>query len=204
MMNVCALDCRRRPADSIDAILTIVIAARFSFAIHRHRATPSETHAFTHHPLERSVTLGGRVSLRARARMNERIASSRSKPRTPLPPHRARNTHHSDHSHNASSPPRAQRNAIKTNAPAHTCPNDAYSVLGSTLARVLTLAHLLVVETVTRETVAGRRSNPRGGTTVTARGVAAVTVVIIVADRSLDRGRAPRSSASGPERRDRR
>ena len=31
--------------------------------------------------------------------------------------------------------------------PAHTCPNDAYSVLGSTLARVLTPAPLLV-ETV--------------------------------------------------------
>ncbi len=102
--------------------------------------------------------------------------------------HRARNTHHSDDSHNASSPPRTQRNAIKTNAPAHTCPNDAYSVLGSTLARVLTLAHLLVAETVTRlETEASRRSHPREGTTVTARGVAAVTVVIIVADRSIGR-----------------
>jgi len=72
--------------------------------------------------------------------------------------------------------------------------------LGSTLARVLTLAPLLVVFAETRETEAGRRSNPRGATAVTARGVAAVTVVIIVADRSIDRSvvrwRAPRSSAS--------
>lgn len=38
--------------------------------------------------------------------------------------------------------------------PAHTCPNDAYSVLGSTLARVLTPAPLLVAEE--RETDAER------------------------------------------------
>jgi hypothetical protein len=57
--------------------------------------------------------------------------------------------------------------------------------LGSTLARVLTLAPLLVVETVTRETEATRRSHPRGATTVAARGVDATGIVIV--DRSIDR-----------------
>ena len=119
--------------------------------------------------------------------MNESHRRARNRGRAPNP-HRARNTH-SDHSHHHASPPRTQRIAIKTNAPAHTCPNDAYSVLGSTLARVLTTAPLLVAFAETRETEAGRRSNPRGATAVTARGVAAVTVVIIVADRSIDGAR---------------
>lgn len=58
----------------------------------------------------------------------------------------------------SSSPSSSRKNYNQSQSqsyvPAHTCPNDAYSVLGSTLARVLTPAPLLVAEE--RETDAER------------------------------------------------
>lgn len=79
--------------------------------------------------------------------------------------------------------------------PAHTCPNDAYSVFGSTLARVFTTAPLRVAE---RETDAERaRPVVTGvGRYVAAIGTRIVVVIIIdigqTCSTSMCEGCAPR------------